>query len=70
MSNVSKTLNVNGMSCSHCENAVKKAVGALSGVANVSVDLQEKKVTIEYDPEKVTVDQIKNAIEDQGYEVV
>lgn len=35
-----KTLNVEGMSCSHCENAVKKSVGALNGVKNVSVDLK------------------------------
>ena len=27
-----KTLTVGGMSCSHCENSIKKAVGALNGV--------------------------------------
>nr|WP_174269798.1 copper chaperone CopZ [Acetivibrio clariflavus] len=64
-----KTLNVEGMSCSHCENSVKKAVGALEGVAKVDVDLNGKKVTIEFDPAKVTVDNIKSAIEDQGYDV-
>lgn len=65
-----KTLNVEGMSCSHCENAVKKSVGALNGVGSVAVDLKGKKVTVEFDPEKVTVSTIKDAIEDQGYEVV
>jgi copper ion binding protein len=65
----SKTLNVNGMSCSHCESTVKKHVGALVGVDNVAVDLEAKKVTVEYDPEKVTIDIIKETIEDQGYEV-
>ncbi|HOQ00808.1 copper chaperone CopZ [Acetivibrio clariflavus] len=64
-----KTLNVEGMSCSHCENSVKKAVGALEGVAKVDVDLNGKKVTIEFDPAKVTIDNIKSAIEDQGYDV-
>lgn len=62
-------LNVEGMSCSHCENAAKKAVGALTGVDNVAVNLQEKTVTVEFDPGKVTVIQIKEAIDDQGYEV-
>lgn len=66
----SKTLNVEGMSCSHCENAVKKAVGALAGVSNVAVDLAGKKVTVEFDPAKVAVNNIKDAIEDQGYDVV
>lgn len=64
-----KTLNVEGMSCSHCENSVKKSVGALNGVDNVSVDLKAKKVTIEFDREKVSIETIKDTIEDQGYDV-
>lgn len=63
-------LNVEGMSCSHCEHAVKTAVGALDGVENVAVDLKGKKVTVTCDPGKVTPEQIKTAIEDQGYDVV
>jgi copper chaperone len=63
-------LNVNGMSCSHCENAVKKAVGNLEGVSNVSVDLEGKTVTVDYDESKVTLDNIKFEIDDQGYAVV
>ncbi len=63
-------LKVEGMSCSHCENAVKKAVGALDGVSSVTVDLKGKTVTVEYDGSKVSLDMIKNEIEDQGYDVV
>lgn len=70
MAKQTTTLNVEGMSCSHCENAVKKAVGALSGVNSVSVDLKGKKVAVDYDSDKVNIDAIKNAIEDQGYDVV
>ncbi|HOV26923.1 MAG TPA: copper chaperone CopZ [Pseudobacteroides sp.] len=70
MANEVKTLNVDGMSCSHCENSVKKAVGALDGVGSVTVDLKSKKVTIEFDPAIVNIDMIKNAIEDQGYDVI
>jgi copper chaperone len=69
MSNEIKTLNVEGMSCSHCENAVKKAVGELNGVENVTVDLNSKKVTVEYNAEKVSIETIKDTIEDQGYDV-
>ncbi len=63
-------LNVEGMSCSHCENAVKKAVGALEGVSAVAVDLKGKTVTVEYDSSKVSLDRIKNEIEEQGYDVL
>lgn len=62
-------INVEGMSCSHCENTVKKSVGALNGVDNVAVDLGAKKVMVEYDPDKVNLDTIKGTIEDQGYDV-
>jgi copper chaperone len=44
-------------------------VGALEGVGGVAVDLKGKTVTVEYDPDKVTVDAIRNAVEDQGYNV-
>ncbi|MCI1964648.1 MAG: copper chaperone CopZ [Oscillospiraceae bacterium] len=70
MSQSKLVLNVNGMACSHCEHAVKTAVGALDGVANVAVDLKGKKVTTRYNPDRVNPDQIRNAIEDQGYDVV
>ncbi|MDF9410008.1 cation transporter [Pelotomaculum isophthalicicum JI] len=53
MSKEVKTLNVEGMSCSHCEHSVKKSVGALAGVDSVAVDLVGKKVTVEYDAERV-----------------
>ena len=70
MSKEVKTFKVNGMSCEHCVKAVKGAAGRLDGVDSVSVDLKGKKVTVEFDPEKVTAAQMKDAIEDQGYDVV
>ncbi len=65
-----KILNVEGMSCSHCVNAVTKALNALDGVSGVKVDLAEKKVTVDYDGEMVSLESIKQAIEEEGYEVV
>lgn len=62
-------LNVEGMSCSHCVDAVKKAVNSLDGISNSEVDLEGKTVTVDYDDDKVALDSIKEAIEDQGYDV-
>lgn len=62
------TLNVNGMSCGHCESAVKKALSELDGVKDVFVDLTGKTVTVEF--EKISTEEIKNTIEDLGYDVV
>ena len=64
------TLSVDGMTCSHCESRVKKAVSSLNGVSSVNVDLSGNTVSIELDPSAVTEKQVKDAIEDQGYQVV
>jgi Cu+-exporting ATPase len=69
MSKLTQILNVNGMSCSHCEKTVIKHVGSLSGVDKVNVDLEGKKVSVEYEPEEVSLELIKETIEEQGYEV-
>lgn len=70
MSNEIRTLIVDGMSCSHCENSVKNAVGALEGVTQVDVDLAGKKVTVAYDPNQTQLDRIKATIDMIGFEVI
>lgn len=64
------TLNVNGMSCGHCVKAVESSVGALEGVSLVKVHLEAGKVDVEYNNEAVSLDKIKETIDDQGYDVV
>lgn len=61
------TWKVEGMSCEHCVKAVETAVKEAG--ASGSVDLENKKVTITYDEGRVSLDQVKDAIEDQGYDV-
>lgn len=63
-------LNVEGMSCSHCVDAITKAIRGLEGISNVDVDLDAKTVTVGYDIDKVTLVSIKDAIEEQGYDVI
>lgn len=63
-----KTLLVEGMSCGHCEKAVKDALGELEGVSKVEVELSSKKVEVE--GEGLNDILIKGAIEDAGYELV
>ncbi|WJH32795.1 copper chaperone CopZ [Paenibacillus sp. CC-CFT747] len=61
-------LNVKGMSCGHCVNSVEGAVKNLGAAAKV--DLAAGSVAVEFDENAVTLDTIKEAIEDQGYDVV
>lgn len=62
-------LQVDGMSCGHCVKAVEDAVKALDGVDSVEVSLENKTATVAYDAAKATVEQMKEAIEDEGYDV-
>jgi len=64
------TLKVEGMSCQHCVNAVEGSLGKLEGVSTVKVELDKGTVNIDFDPEKVTKDKMKDTIEDQGYDVL
>ncbi len=63
------TLSVKGMSCGHCVKSVEGSVGELNGVQHVEVNLSEAKVIVEFDQNKVSLESIKEAIDDQGYEV-
>ena len=62
------TLKVGGMSCDHCAKAVTDAVAGLSGTSNVAVRLDPGEVTFEYDEAVVTLDAVKAAITEEGYE--
>lgn len=62
------TLTVEGMSCGHCVSSVE---GALTKIgAKGKVDLAAKTVFIEYEEAKLSIDDLQQAIEDQGYDVV
>ena len=55
------------ISCEHCANAITGALNALNGVASVSVDVDDKRVEIEYDADSANAEQIDAALEEEGY---
>lgn len=60
-------LDVTGMTCGGCENAVKRAVARLEGVAAVSASHRDHRVVVDYDAAKVTRAQITEAISRAGF---
>ena len=62
-------LKVEGMSCNHCVNAIETNVGEVTGVSAVKVDLGKKEVEVAFD-NAATLAQVKETIEDQGFDVV
>ncbi|TFD98308.1 copper chaperone CopZ [Jeotgalibacillus sp. R-1-5s-1] len=65
----SVTLNVEGMSCQHCVKAVESNVKELGGVNDVRVHLEQGTVDVDFQAAYVSLDQIRETIEDQGYSV-
>ncbi|WP_339229545.1 copper chaperone CopZ [Oceanobacillus sp. FSL K6-2867] len=63
------TLNVRGMSCGHCVNSIEGNVGELDGVESVKVHLEDEKVDVTFNSEKVDLKEITEVIEEQGYDV-
>lgn len=62
-------LNVPAISCQHCKMAIEGAVRDLEGVVSVSVEVPDKTVSLEYDADLVDLEDIKGAIEEEGYPV-
>lgn len=63
------TLNVEGMSCGHCVKSVEGSVGALAGVNEVKVNLSEGLVEVAFNEAQVSLDQIKETIDEQGFDI-
>ncbi|MDO5675337.1 MAG: heavy metal translocating P-type ATPase [bacterium] len=66
---MTKRIHIDGMSCGHCSASVEKALRAVAGVREVSVDLAAKMATVQVD-EKVTNDTLSKAVTDSGYTVI
>ncbi|MDE6578393.1 MAG: heavy-metal-associated domain-containing protein [Muribaculaceae bacterium] len=58
------------MSCSNCENKIKKNIRFEKGVHQISTDLKGQVVTIEYDADKTDEDKIIKAFEKIKYKAV
>ena len=65
----STTLVAPGISCENCQRAIEGAVGSLTGVSSVNVDIPTKTVRITYYPEMVTLANIEEVLDDTGYTV-
>ncbi len=59
--------NISGMTCSACSAHVEHSVNKLEGVTNVNVSLLTNSMTVEYDPDKTTVQAIVDAVKHGGY---
>ena len=66
---MTKTMNIKGMMCGHCEAAVKKALEALPEVASAEVSHEKGTAVVTLEKE-IADDVLKKTIEDKDYEVI
>ncbi len=64
------TIPVGGMTCASCSAAVERALKKAPGVLSASVNLATEKAQVSYDPGKVRLSELKDAIRKAGYEAL
>ena len=65
-----KTIPVVGMACSACSANVEKKLNSLTGISSASVSLPGRSALIDYDPTTISLEKMKQAVNDIGYDLV
>jgi len=63
-----QTLQVEGMSCQHCVISIEGAMKEIGAVGKVN--LASGTVDVSFEENRISIEAIKEAIEEQGYDVV
>ena len=61
-------LKIQGMFCEACAGHVTKALQELSGIQSAEVSLANTQAVVIYDPVKVPIRRMLEAVADEGYE--
>lgn len=64
---VEVVINVNGMTCDGCENAIRKGIETLDGIATVESSHEKGWTKVKFDKNQTSQAQIEEKISDTGY---
>ena len=59
-----------GMTCQACARKVEAALSGISGVLKVFVDLAGRRATVSFDQDRVSLDDLKSAVQATGYRLL
>ena len=65
-----KTIPVIGMACSVCAANVERKLNSLEGITSATVSLAGRTALVDYDPEKITLEEMKREISNAGYDLI
>ena len=63
-------INIKGMTCTGCENAIQETAKSFEGVYSAKADYEKGVAILEFDSTKVDVANLEYAIDELGYEVI
>jgi copper chaperone CopZ len=67
--NMKTSLNIEGLSCEHCVKHLKETLKEVAGVKRADVSLKAKNAVVDH-ADSVTLDTLKAAVVEAGFEVV
>ena len=62
-------LPIEGMTCAACSNRINRGLNKLTGVTDADVNLATERAVVRFDPDAITVDDLRRTIESLGYHV-
>ena len=62
-------LTVPGITCEHCERAIREALTPVKGIQRLDVNIMAKQVRVTYDETQVATEKMKEILQQEGYPV-
>ncbi|MHA2407070.1 MAG: copper ion binding protein, partial [Candidatus Ranarchaeia archaeon] len=59
---------IRGMSCASCVKTIEDGIGKLPGIYSVVVNLATERASVEFNPDSISVSEIKRAVKNLGFE--
>lgn len=60
-------INVSGLHCESCVNTITTTLNEIDGITDAKVSLEQEQAKIKFEPAKVSMEDVKTAIEGKGY---
>ena len=61
---------IDGMTCINCQTRIWNALRSRTGITDVTVSYERSQAEFYYEPQQITLDEIRKLIEDLGYQVI
>ena len=65
-----KTFSIKGMHCASCVRLLERSLAKVAGVSKATVNLATEKATVDYNPSKVTNNDLFTAVSSVGYQAI